>query len=217
MEIRDTACGKCQLRMASAYDIPSLAERLCGNSACKRFTQLKHVKRRGDKEKSGGRRPCRCDSRIADKLFYSTGIPVSLWILNRNKSNNPSYRNRQNEVLFIDARKLGELIDRRHRELSNEDIKEISETYHKWRNAENEEKYQDITGFCKSVTIEEIKEHEYVLTLGRYAGIEEEEGDGIPFEEKMQNMTSELAELFSKSHHLEEEIRENLKKIGFEF
>ncbi len=156
---------------------------------------------------------------LPDKLFYSTGIPVSLWILNRNKSNNPSYRNRKNEILFIDARKLGELKDRRHRELSGEDIKKISETYHSWRKSEkeNEEKYQDITGFCKSVNIEEIKEHEYVLTPGRYVGIEEEEDDGIPFEEKMENMTSELAELFSKSHHLEDEIRENLKRLGFEF
>lgn len=186
---------------------------------------------------------------LPDKLFYSTGIPVSLWILNRNKKNNPKYRNREHEVLFIDARKLGTMVDRRHRELSEEDINKIADTYHKWRNksssqftidssqlknkssyskesqeslpmvAESDEAYgvyEDIKGFCYSATLEEIKEHEYVLTPGRYVGIEEEEDDGIPFEEKMENLTSELSELFAKSRRLEEAIRKNLGGIGYE-
>ena len=152
---------------------------------------------------------------LPDKLFYSTGIPVSLWILNRNKKDNPSFRSRENEVLFIDARKLGEMIDRRHRELSEEDVQKISETYHSWRNKDGD--YEDIQGFCKSAKLEEIRGHEYVLTPGRYVGIEEVEDDGIPFDEKMENMTSELAELFAKSRHLEEEIRKNLGGIGYEF
>ena len=152
---------------------------------------------------------------LPDKLFYSTGIPVSLWILNRNKKNNSGFRSRESEVLFIDARKLGEMIDRRHRELKDEDIEKISETYHKWRNKDGE--YEDIQGFCKSATIEEIRSHEYVLTPGRYVGIEEIEDDGIPFDEKMINMTEELAELFAKSRHLEEEIRKNLGGIGYDF
>ncbi len=152
---------------------------------------------------------------LPDKLFYSTGIPVSLWILNRNKKDNPEFRSREHEVLFIDARQLGEMIDRRHRQLTEEDISKISETYHGWRNINGE--YEDIKGFCKSTKIEEIREHEYVLTPGRYVGIEDVEDDGIPFDEKMENMTSELAELFAKSRSLEEEIRKNLGGIGYEF
>jgi type I restriction enzyme M protein len=152
---------------------------------------------------------------LPDRLFYSTSIPVSLWILNRNKQDNPKFRSREHEVLFIDARQLGEMIDRRHRELKEEDISKISETYHEWRNIDGE--YEDIKGFCKSAKIEEIREHEYVLTPGRYVGIEDVEDDGIPFDEKMENMTAELAELFAKSRHLEEEIRMNLGGIGYEF
>ena len=184
---------------------------------------------------------------LPDKLFYSTGIPVSLWILNRNKRNNPQFRNREHEVLFIDARKLGKMVDRRHRELTEEDIKKIADTYHKWRSIDNSEladngcypersrgelsspdlpmaaesieaygTYEDIKGFSYSATIEDIREHEYVLTPGRYVGIEDEEDDGIPFEEKMENLTGELAELFAKSKNLEEEIRKNLGGIGYE-
>lgn len=152
---------------------------------------------------------------LPDKLFYSTGIPVSLWILNRNKKDNPKFRSREHEVLFIDARQLGEMIDRRHRELTEEDISKISETYHEWRNIDGE--YEDIKGFCKSASIEDIREHEYVLTPGRYVGIEDIEDDGIPFDEKMESMTAELAELFVKSRHLEEEIRKNLGGIGYDF
>lgn len=152
---------------------------------------------------------------LPDRLFYSTGIPVSLWILNRNKKDNPKFRSREHEVLFIDARQLGEMIDRRHRELTEEDISKISETYHEWRNINGE--YEDIKGYCKSAKIEEIREHEYVLTPGRYVGIEDVEDDGIPFDEKMENMTSELAELFAKSRHLEDGIRKNLGGIGYEF
>ncbi|NDL66767.1 type I restriction-modification system subunit M [Anaerotalea alkaliphila] len=152
---------------------------------------------------------------LPDKLFYSTGIPVSLWILNRNKKDNPKFRPREHEVLFIDARQLGKMIDRTHRELTEDDISKISETYHEWRNIDGE--YEDIRGFCKSAKIEEIREHEYVLTPGRYVGIEDIEDDGIPFDEKMENMTAELAELFTKSRHLEDEIRKNLGGIGYEF
>ncbi|HGF8290853.1 TPA: N-6 DNA methylase [Enterococcus faecium] len=152
---------------------------------------------------------------LPDKLFYSTGIPVSLWILNRNKKDNPKYRSREHEVLFIDARQLGEMIDRRHRELTEEDISKISETYHEWRNIDGQ--YEDIKGFCKSAKIEDIREHEYVLTPGRYVGIEDIEDDGIPFDEKMESMTAELAELFAKSRKLEDEIRKNLGGIGYEF
>lgn len=155
-----------------------------------------------------------CIVALPDKLFYTTGIPACLWILNRNKKGNEKYRNREHEILFIDARQLGELIDRRHRELSDEEINKIADTYHQWRNQDG--KYEDIKGFCKSATLEEVKEHEYVLTPGRYVGIEELEDDGVPFEEKMESLTSELAKLFTKSRQLEEEIRKNLEGIGYE-
>ena len=155
-----------------------------------------------------------CIVALPDKLFYTTGIPACLWILNRNKKGNEKYRNREHEILFIDARQLGELIDRRHRELSDEEINKIADTYHQWRNQDG--KYEDIKGFCKSATLEEIRKHEYVLTPGRYVGIEELEDDGVPFEEKMESLTSELAKLFTKSRQLEEEIRKNLEGIGYE-
>ncbi|WP_180375394.1 type I restriction-modification system subunit M [Clostridium thermarum] len=155
-----------------------------------------------------------CIVALPDKLFYTTAIPACLWILNRNKVNNPKYRSRRHEFLFIDARKLGQLVDRSHRELTNEDIKRIAETYHNWRNKDGQ--YEDIKGFCRSVTIDEIREHEYILTPGRYVGIEETQDDGTDFEEKMENLTSELAELFAKSRHLEEEIKKNLRGLGYE-
>lgn len=152
---------------------------------------------------------------LPDKLFYSTGIPVSLWILNRNKIDNPKFRQRADEILFIDARNLGTMVDRRHRELSQEDVNKISDTYHNWRNIEGQ--YEDVQGFCKAAKMEEVREHEYVLTPGRYVGIEEQEDDGVPFEEKMENLTSELGELFAKSRRLEDEIRKNLGGIGYDF
>lgn len=155
-----------------------------------------------------------CIVALPDKLFYTVTIPACLWILNRNKEKNPKYRSRKHEFLFIDARKLGYLVDRKHREFSDEDIKKIAETYHNWRNKDG--KYEDIKGFCKSAKIDELREHEYILTPGRYVGIEEKEDDEVDFEEKMENLTSELAELFAKSKHLEEEIKKNLRGLGYE-
>lgn len=152
---------------------------------------------------------------LPDKLFYSTGISVSLWILNRNKIDNPKFRQRADEILFIDARNLGNMVDRRHRELSEGDIKKIADTYHNYRNLNGQ--YEDIQGFCKAAKLDEVREHEYVLTPGRYVGIEEQEDDGIPFEEKMAALTSELGELFTKSRRLEDEIRKSLGGIGYEF
>ena len=152
---------------------------------------------------------------LPDKLFYSTGIPVCLWILNRNKANNPKFRNREKEILFIDARNLGEMIDRKHRELSNDDIKRIADTYHNYRNINGN--YEDVKGFSKTAKLEEVKENDYILTPGRYVGIEDVEDDGVSFDEKMKTITSELDELFKESRSLEDEIRLNLGGIGYEF
>lgn len=155
-----------------------------------------------------------CMVALPSQLFYNTMIPACLWFLARNKANG-KFRNRSNEILFIDARKLGSMISRRNRELTDEDISLIADTYHSWRNKEGN--YEDKPGFCKSATIQEVKKNSYVLMPGRYVGIEPEEDDGIPFEEKMDTLTSKLAEQFAKSKELEETIRENLKRIGYEF
>ena len=105
------------------------------------------------------------------------------------------------------------MVTRRLRELSEDDIKKVANTYHNYQNHEN---YENIKGFCYSATTEEIKSNDYVLTPGRYVGVEETEDDGIPFEEKMKNITSELSKQFEESHKLEEEIKKNLKAIGYE-
>ncbi|MCX6134748.1 MAG: class I SAM-dependent DNA methyltransferase [Ignavibacteriales bacterium] len=157
-----------------------------------------------------------CMVALPAQLFYNTMIPACLWFLARNKTNH-KFRNRSNEILFIDARKLGTMINRRNKEFTDDDIALIAQTYHAWRNREG--KYQDKAGFCKSATIEEIRSEKngYVLMPGRYVGTEEEVDDGIPFEEKMNALTTKLAEQFTKSSELETTIRSNLKSIGYEF
>ncbi|NPD86026.1 SAM-dependent DNA methyltransferase [Lentimicrobium sp. L6] len=155
-----------------------------------------------------------CMVALPSQLFYNTMIPACLWFLARDKTNG-NFRNRKGEILFIDARNLGQMINRRNRELADEDIRIISDTYHNWRNPEGN--YEDIAGFCKTATVEEVQEANYVLTPGRYVGTELEEEDGIPFAEKMDKLTCQLAEQFVKSSELENQIRENLKSIGYEF
>lgn len=155
-----------------------------------------------------------CMVALPGQLFYSTQIPVCLWFCARDKKNN-RFRDRRKETLFIDARKMGTLIDRVHRELTSDDIEKIASTYHAWRGDEKESPYQDIPGFCKSASLEEIQQNNYVLTPGRYVGAEAIEDDGEPFEEKMQRLTATLAEQFDESARLEKIIRDNLKKLGY--
>ena len=147
-----------------------------------------------------------CIVALPDKLFYTTGIPVCIWLFNRDKKH-------KGQTLFIDARKMGDMVNRRLRELSDEDIKKIANTYIAWQ---NEDGYEDVQGYCKVASIDEIKEHDYILTPGRYVGIEEVEDDGEPFEEKMDRLTTTLANQFKKSRELEEEIRKQLGGIGYE-
>lgn len=149
-----------------------------------------------------------CIVAMPSQLFYSTGIPVSLWIMRKGKTEHS-----QHKVLFIDARKLGHLVDRKVRELSEEDIQKIAVTYQKWWKGTG---YENIQGFCKEASLEEIEAQGFILTPGRYVGIEEQEDDGEPFEEKMRRLTSELSGLFAKSHELETEIRNKLGAIGYE-
>lgn len=153
-----------------------------------------------------------CMVALPGQLFYSTQIPACLWFISRNKKNN-RFRDRHGEVLFIDARKMGALIDRSHRELTEEDINRIANAYHAWCGDSGYGKYEDVKGFCKSATLNDIASRGFVLTPGRYIGAEDIEDDGEPFEEKMKRLTSQLNEQFKESARLEKDIRENLRRI----
>jgi type I restriction enzyme M protein len=153
-----------------------------------------------------------CMIALPTQLFYNTMIPACLWFITRDKKNH-KYRDRRGEVLFIDARKMGVLVDRRHRELTDDEIQKIASTYHAWRGKGS--KYQDIKGFCKCASLEEIRQHGHILTPGRYVGAEDIEEDEEAFEEKMKKLTSELAEQFRKSRELEKQIQKNLAGIGY--
>lgn len=155
-----------------------------------------------------------CMVALPAQLFYNTMIPACIWFLARNKTNG-KFRNRSNEILFIDARKLGNMINRRNKELTDADITRISDTYHAWRNPIGG--YDDVAGFCKAATMDEVKSNNYVLMPGRYVGTEAEEDDGVLFTDKIAALTTKLAEQMDKGHTLEVEIRENLKSIGYEF
>ncbi len=146
-----------------------------------------------------------CIIAMPTQLFYTTQIPVSLWFVSKNKK-------QKGKTLFIDARKLGTMVSRKLRELTDGDIVKIADTY----NAYNEGTLENVKGFCAVVGTEEIKKQDYILTPGRYVGIEEQEDDGEPFEEKMTRLTCELSELFAKSHALEAEIKQKLGAIGYE-
>lgn len=158
-----------------------------------------------------------CMVALPGQLFYSTQIPVCLWFLAKNKNADAKrgFRDRRKQTLFIDARKLGVLIDRVHRELTDADLQKITSTYHNWREAKRAGQYADIPGFCKSAATAEIAAHGYVLTPGRYVGAEEVEDDGEPFEEKMPRLVAELNAQFAESARLEAAIRANLKGLGY--
>ncbi len=153
-----------------------------------------------------------CIVAMPDKLFYTTGIPACLWFVSRDRYNN-KFRDRHDEILFIDARKLGTMVTRKLRELTEEEILRIADTYHQWRNKKG--KYEDIKGFCKAASLEEVEKNNFVLTPGRYVGFEVEEEDDEAFEEKMSRLTKELGEQFNESKVLEERIRTNLASIGY--
>lgn len=156
-----------------------------------------------------------CMIAMPGQLFYTTQIPVCLWFLARNKKN-CKFRDRRGHTLFIDARKMGTLIDRTHRDLSDEEIDRIAATYHAWRGEKGAGKYEDVAGFCKSATTKEVESHGYVLTPGRYVGAEAVEDDGEPFDEKMKHLTAKLDEQFAQAAKLDKAIRSNLKELGYE-
>jgi type I restriction enzyme M protein len=146
------------------------------------------------------------------KLFYNVSLPVSLWFLTKNKANK-RFRDRRGETLFIDARELYEPISRRQYILTDKHIQKIAGTVRAWRGEKGVGKYEDIPGFCKSATLEEIAQNGYVLTPGRYVGIPPEEDDGVPFEEKMEKLTKELEGLFKQGEELEKKIMKNIKLL----
>ena len=142
---------------------------------------------------------------MPSQLFYTTQIPVSLWIINRDKS-------QKGKTLFIDARDMGKMVNRKLREMTEEDIKKISDTFR----AFEEGTLEDVKGFCAVATTEKISKEDYILTPGRYVGIKDREDDSEGFDDKMKRLTGELREMFNKSHELEEEIRKRLGSIGYE-
>ncbi len=155
-----------------------------------------------------------CMVALPGQLFYSTQIPVCLWFIAREKRNG-RFRDRRSQTLFIDARKLGTMIDRVHRELTEEDIRKIADTYHAWRGDPSAGDYEDIPGFCRSATLDDIRQHNYILTPGRYVGAAEVEDDGEPFEEKMARLTAALREQSTQAEKLDQIIWANLEDMGY--
>ena len=145
-----------------------------------------------------------CIIAMPSQLFYDVSIPVSLWFISKNRNG------RKGKVLFIDARKMGYMETRKHRELKDEESEKIYSTYHNWKNKKN---YKDIEGFCISASIEEIRIHDYVLSPGRFVGIEEIEDDGVDYAEKVLKLTSEILDLFNESNKLEETIKKNIQGL----
>jgi type I restriction enzyme M protein len=168
-----------------------------------------------------------CMIALPGQLFYTTQIPVCLWFISKDKKGNDEKgmlkrRDRQGETLFIDAREMGSMVDRTLKELTNDDITHITETYHIWRGEElatekqeSGKEYKDIAGYCKSATLADMKANDYVLTPGRYVGAAEVEDDGIPFETKMKELSQTLYSQMNQAKELDKAIRENLEALGY--
>jgi type I restriction enzyme M protein len=154
-----------------------------------------------------------CIVGLPKQLFYNTGIPACIWFISRKRAGNGD-RKRTGEILFIDTGETGFMEDRTHRAFADDDIQKIANTYHGWRNKGG--KYEDVKGFSKSATLEEIQKNNYVLTPGRYVGIADEEDDGIPFEDKITELTEKLKMQITEEKRLNEKIKESLESIGFE-
>lgn len=160
-----------------------------------------------------------CMVALPGQLFYSTQIPACLWILAKGRSNGlvrkTRLRDRRGQVLFIDARNMGVMVDRTRRELTDEEIKKIADTYHAWRGEKDAGEYADVPGFCKSATLDEIRRHDYVLTPGRYVGAAAQEDDGEPFAEKMARLAAQWREQRAEAARLDAAIEANLEALGF--
>ena len=155
-----------------------------------------------------------CMVALPGQLFQSTQIPACLWFLARDRGGG-RLRDRRGETLFVDARKLGRMMDRTHRELTGDDIARIADTYHAWRGEEGAGAYADVPGFCKSAALEEVRKHGHVLTPGRYVGAEPQEDDGEPFAEKMARLAAQWREQQAEAARLDAAIEANLARLGF--
>ncbi len=151
---------------------------------------------------------------LPGQLFHSTQIPVCLWFLARNKNPGGDCRDRRGDVLFIDARKLGHMVSRTRKEFSDEDIARIAGAYHAWCGGPDTPSYEDEPGFCKSATLEEIREHNHVLTPGRYVGATVNEDDGVPFAERFAELRETLAQQFAEADELSAVIEAKLGEIA---
>ena len=156
-----------------------------------------------------------CMVALPPQLFYNTQIPACLWFLSRNKTNG-KFRHRSHEILFIDARETGSMISRRQKELTEADLAKITDAYHHWRSKETFAQYKNEAGFCKAVNLQEVSKNNYILTPGRYIDFKEAVDDGESFDEKMRILTAELAEQMTKAQTLDERIKTNLEKLGYE-
>ena len=152
-----------------------------------------------------------CIIALPGQLFRSTQIPACLWFLSKSRRSG----NRRDETLFIDARKLGYMLDRTRRDLSAEDITRVADTYHTWLGRDDNDEYADVPGFCKSASLEEIRKHGHVLTPGRYVGVEPQPDDGVPFAEKMAALSAQWREQQAEARRLDAAIEENLSRLGF--
>ena len=167
-----------------------------------------------------------CMIALPGQLFYTTQIPVCLWFISKDKHGNDEKgilkrRDRQGETLFIDAREMGSMVNRTLKELTNDDIADITATYHAWRGetvlneSDEAQTYEDKAGYCKSATLSDIKANDYVLTPGRYVGAADIEDDGIPFETKMSELSQTLYNQMSQAEALDQAIRKNLEALGY--
>ena len=155
-----------------------------------------------------------CMVALPGQLFYSTQIPACLWFLARDRGNG-GFRDRRNEILFIDARSLGYMVDRTHRDLTDDDITRIADAYHAWRGEDGAGEYADVPGFCRSATLDEVRRHGHVLTPGRYVGAPPREQDSEPFEDKMKRLVAQLRQQQAESARLDAAIGKNLEALGF--
>ncbi|MDO6513588.1 class I SAM-dependent DNA methyltransferase [Neptuniibacter sp. 2_MG-2023] len=163
-----------------------------------------------------------CMIALPGQLFYTTQIPVCLWFLTKNKGEDKirGYRNRQGETLFIDARQMGTMASRIHKELTSDDLAKIAGTYHAWRGETQDgsgtlAQYEDVAGYCKAASLADIQKNDYVLTPGRYVGAADIEDDGIPFEDKMRELSQTLYRQMKEAEALDKTIRQNLEGLGY--
>ena len=156
-----------------------------------------------------------CMVALPGQPFYTTQIPACLWFLARRRCAHEQLRDRRGEILFIDARKLGHMVDRTHRDLSEDDLRRVADTYHAWRSGAPDRQYEDVPGFCKSASLEEVRAQGYVLTPGRYVGVEPQADDGEPFAEKMARLAAQWREQRAEAERLDAQIEANLQSLGF--